>query len=238
MNLPDSWLFFDTIYCISINARTDRRQQARQELARVGLLERVEFIIVEKHPNNPEQGIFESHIHCINKGLESGGRHILIFEDDVFFQGFEAQNLRGACLFLENRANWEVFFLGGITSGSTPTETKYVVRVKYRCLAHAYAVNRPFAECLSRQRWSGIPFDDLLRQYNSNFFALYPMIAFQGLASTDNQTLTIDRMRRLFGGLPFIQKINEFFQNHKKAVISIHLFFLMVLTALTLKFLD
>lgn len=237
MNLSESWLFFDHIYCISIDVRIDRRQQVTKELARVGLLERVEFIIVKKHPTNPEQGIFESHMHCINKGLASGGRHILIFEDDVFFRGFRAQTLREACLFLDNRLNWEVFFLGCLTTGSIPTETKSVVKVKYRCLAHAYAVNRPFAELLSRQTWQGIPFDDLLRQYNSDFFALYPMMAFQSLSRTDNQTVAVDRIRRLFGGLQFIQKSNELFQNHKMFIISAHLFFFMGLTFLTLKLL-
>lgn len=238
MNFPDSWLFFDKIYCISIKDRIDRRQQAKKELARVGLLERVEFVIVEKHPGNPEQGIFESHIHCVNKGVSSGGNHILIFEDDVFFRGFKAGVLREACLYLESRVNWGVFFLGCISSGSAPTESKSVVRVKYRCLAHAYAVNRPFAERLGRQSWRGIPFDDLLRQYNNDFFALYPMIAFQGRAGTDNRTVAIDRMRRLFGGLPFIQKSNEYFYNHKLFIISTHLLFFMLLTALTLKFLN
>jgi len=56
------------------------------------------------------------------------------------------------------------------------------------------------------------------------------MIAFQGRASTDNQTIVLDKMRRFFGGLPFIQKTNETFQRHKQLIVSLHLLFLAALT--------
>ena len=82
----DCWAFFDKIYCISLDTRPDRRKQAEKQFADVGLLERVEFIIVEKHPVNQEKGIFQSHMFCLSKGLKANARNILIFEDDVFFK--------------------------------------------------------------------------------------------------------------------------------------------------------
>jgi len=234
VNQTDRWAFFDKVYCISIDDRSDRREQAKKQFAAAGLLERVEFVIVKRHPDNREQGIVQSHIHCLKKGLKAGARRILIFEDDVFFQGIDARALREACAFLHHRTEWNGFFLGCITSGSSKTEQKSLVKIKYRCLAHAYALNRPFAERLVREHWSGIPFDGLLRRYNTNFYALYPMCAFQGLCGTDNQTVIIDRLRRFFGGLPFIQKANEFYQNHKATLIIAHLAILLMLGALAL----
>ncbi len=239
VNSPQSWQFFDKIYCISLDTRRDRRELAGKEFAKVGLLERVEFIIVEKHANNPEQGIFESHIHCINKGLEDNGQHILIFEDDILFRGYNAEALQEACLFLHDNPEWDAFFLGCITNGSAATEKQTVVQIQYRCLAHAYALNRTVAKRLARATWQGVPFDDLLRQHKSpDFFAIYPMIAFQGQAGSDNRTVAIDRMRRLFGGLPFIQKTNEFYQNHKPLILSAHLLVLLLLAVLTMTFRD
>ena len=230
--LVNIWDFFDKVYCISIDARTDRREQVRKQFADVGLLERVEFVIVAKHPENQEKGIFESHMQCLQKGLDDNAHHILVFEDDVFFQNFDVQNLSSSCSFLDRKTEWNGFFLGCITAGSRKTKEKSLVRIKYRCLAHAYALNQSFVKRLVQETWSGIPFDELLRRRQSDFFALYPMCAFQGLSGTDNQTVVIDRMRRIFGGLPFIQKANQFYQNHKFFIFLSHVAFLATLGGL------
>jgi len=235
-NIPlvDSWDFFDKVYCISIDARSDRREQARKQFADVGLLARVEFVIVARHPENREKGIFESHMRCLQKGLVAGAHHILVFEDDVFFQNFDVQDLADSCAFFNSQTEWNGLFLGCITAGSRKTKEKSLVKIKYRCLAHAYALNQSFVKRLVRETWSGIPFDELLRRRQSDFFALYPMCAFQGLSGTDNQTVVIDRMRRVFGGLPFIQKANQFYQNHKLFIILFHVALLATLSGLLL----
>jgi len=232
MNLPDPWKFFDTIYCISVDDRLDRREHVKKQFAEVGLLERVEFVLVARHPENREKGIFESHMLCLKKALAAGARHILVFEDDVFFRDFDSRTLAEACLQLDRLARWDGLFLGGITSGSRKTGVKSLVSIKYRCLSHAYALNAPFARRIVRDEWSGIPYDGLLRRNNGDFFAIYPMCAFQGLSASDNQTVAIDRMRRLFGGLPFIQKMNEIYQNHKALVLAVHLAVFLVLGTL------
>jgi GR25 family glycosyltransferase involved in LPS biosynthesis len=231
---PDSWAFFDKIYCITLETRPDRREQARKQFADAGLLHRIEFVSVAKHPVNPEEGIFQSHLICLNKGLKEKARHILVFEDDVFFQGIDVQALHEVCNYLESATSWDALFLGCITTGSKKTPNKNLAKITYRCLAHAYALNRPFAKHIVQQTWSGIPFDELLRRHNREFYALYPMCAFQGLAGTDNHTVVIDRMRRMFGGLPFIQKVNEFYQNHKVFFLALMAVFL-VLAVLTFK---
>ena len=235
LSSPKTWDFFDKVYCISIDERRDRREQAKKQFTDVGLLERVEFVIVTKHPDNQEKGIFQSHMLCLKKGLAEGARNILIFEDDVFFQSFHPRVLHDAYSFLHNSTDWNALFLGCITGGSKKTANKSLVKIDYRCLAHSYALNQPFAERIARDEWSGIPFDDLLRRHNTDFYAIYPMCAFQGRFRTDNQTVVIDRMRRFFGGLLFIQKVNEFYQNHKAPLIAIHLTVLVGLGALILR---
>lgn len=233
MNQPDPWKFFDTIYCISIDDRLDRREEAKKQFADVGLLERVEFVLVARHPEDREKGIFESHMLCLQRGLAAGAKHILIFEDDVFFRGFDPRVLAEACLHLERLENWNGLFLGGITSGSRKTGVKSLVKIKYRCLSHAYALNTSMARRIIREEWRGIPYDELLQKNNDDFFAIYPMCAFQGLSESDNQTVAIDRIRRLLGGLPFIQKMNESFENHKPLFLALHLAVVLVLGALT-----
>lgn len=220
MNLPasckaTSWAFFDKIYCISLASRPDRKELATQQFEAVGLLPRVEFVIVEKHPVNQEQGIFESHMTCLEMGIKEDANRILVFEDDVFFQNFDHHVLQNGCNSLGSDTGWSSFFLGCISDGSTKDEKRNLAQITYRCLAHAYALNAPFAKAIIQHTWAGIPFDELLRRHSTDSYALYPMCAFQGLSGSDNQTVVIDRMRRMFGGLPFIQRANEFYQNRK-----------------------
>ncbi len=210
-----SWTFFDKIYCISIDERHDRREQAKKQFKDVGVGDRVEFVIVKKHPHNREKGIFQSHMFCLRKGLQENAKNILIFEDDVFFKGFDHRIMADVSQSLEQNTPWDAFFIGCITDGSRKTPKNNLVKITYRCLSHAYALNQHFAARIIQESWSGIPFDVLLRRYNTDFYALFPMCAFQGMASSDNQTMAIDRIRRCFGGLSFIQKANEMYQNHK-----------------------
>lgn len=218
---PDDWTFFDKIYCISLDKRIDRREQAKKQFAQVGILDLVEFVIVAKHPTNQEKGIYDSHMKCLIKGIESGAQHILVFEDDVFFERFNSDALRRACQYLNKVPTWNGFFLGCMIDGSSRTGEKSLNRITHRTLAHAYALNRSFAKELVQKKWNGTPFDEFLRLHNNNYYALYPMCAFQGLSGTDNQRVAIDRIRRVFGGLPFIQKVNELYHNHTIPLLSL-----------------
>lgn len=232
----DNWAFFDKIYCISLDSRSDRRERARKQFAEVGLSPRVEFVIVAKNLENPEKGIFQSHMLCLNKGLSANARNIMIFEDDILFQRFDVQALHEACRNLDAGTSWNAFFLGCITDASRKTPHKNLVKITYRCLAHAYVLHQPFAAGIAHNIWNGIPFDELLRQYNNEFYALHPMCAFQGSASSDNQTVVIDRMRRFLGGLPFIQKTNELYQNNRASLLFAALAVPVVCTLLAFKF--
>ncbi len=223
------WSFFDAIYCISIDTRIDRRTEAKKQFLKCGLLERVEFIRVKKHPSNQEKGIFQSHVQCLKKGLQEGGEHILVFEDDILIRNFQPQSLYNAIEFLQRTPDWNAFFLGAISSKIRKTDTQSIVSIQFRCLAHAYALNKHFAEHIIQQSWNGTPFDNLLQEQSKMSFAISPMIAFQSPTSTDNQTAILDKIRRFFGGLLFIQRSNEFFQYHKTLIVCSHIAFFTLL---------
>jgi len=148
---------FDRIYCITLESRPDRQFEARRQFAAVGLADLVEFIVVRKNMADQAQGIFQSHMLCLQKGLATGARHILVFEDDVFFRGFNRQRLEEACRFLHDNARWRPSSSAASPAAPPPTATRAVRRIRYRCLAHAYAVNRPFAEGLIREEWPRHP---------------------------------------------------------------------------------
>jgi hypothetical protein len=227
------WAFFDKTYCISLDEREDRRQEAGRQFRAVGLADRVEFVIVKKHPVDNEQGIYESHLECCRRGIRAGARTMLIFEDDIVFDRFNTKVLSDCVHFLSTQADWKILFFGCLTSGSRRTANASVLKVRYRSLAHAYAVQRSFAETLLAQPWRRLPFDELLSGLSEEYFAAYPSFAFQSNARTDNRRLgKVDRFRRLCGGLLRIQKMDEFYHRNKWMMIAVHALLIMILLML------
>ena len=105
-----------------------------------------------------------------------------------------------------------------------------VQKVRYQSLAHAYAVNRPYAETLAYTPWQGIVIDTLFRPLTDHIYAAYPMFAFQNNLPSDNDKFRyLELIRRCCGGLERIQKINEFYHRHTFGIIAAHVLILSVL---------
>ena len=233
--LETYWDYFDKFYCISIEERADRRADAKVQFEKVGLADKVEFVIVERHPSNREEGIYESHMACIKKGLQAGAKNIVIFEDDILFDRFSPASLKNSVDFLSGIDQWNALFFGCLVSGSKKTGNKSVLEIKYRCLAHGYVLNRRFAEGLVNTPWQEIPYDYLLHNFTEGFYAVYPSFAFQSNSLTDNiKKIGLDRFRRLFGGLRRIQKWNEFYHRYRMPVIAAHVMVLLIILKLVL----
>jgi len=226
------WDFFDKIYCISLAGRPDRRAEAAAQFARVGLGERVEFVVVQKHPTDCEQGIYESHQLCLSRGLAQGAEQMLIFEDDILFDGFTTAAMERCTAFLAAEPDWHLFFLGCMVKASRRMAFPGVVQIRYRSLTHAYAIHRRFAERLVACPWQGVPYDDFLRDLkDERTFALSPSFAFQSNSPSDNERyLPLDRVRRLLGGLRRLQKMDAFYHRNRWVIIGAHLLALLVLT--------
>ena len=218
------WDFFDRIYCLSLEEREDRRRAAAESFAKVGIADKVEFVLVQPHPSNIEQGMYESHMTCLRKGLEAGAENIVVFEDDVIFDRFDAAHFKQCTQFLADNTNWKVLLLGALISSSRKTNNPFIQKVRYQSLAHAYALNRHYAETLAYQPWQGIVIDTIFRPMDNDIYAVYPLFAFQNYFSSDNDKKYngLERFRRLCGGLERIQKANEFYQRHKFGVITAH----------------
>jgi hypothetical protein len=227
----NDWDFFDRIYCISLEEREDRRQSAAASFAKVGLTGKVEFVLVKLHPSNVEQGMYESHMTCLRKGLEVGAKSIVVFEDDVIFDRFDAAHFKQCTEFLEENPDWKVLLLGALIRSSRETTNPFIQKVRYQSLAHAYALNRNYAEKLAYQPWQGIVIDTIFRPLDNDIYAVYPMFAFQNdfTSNNDKKYQGLELFRRLCGGLERIQKANEFYQRHKFGVIAAHVVIILSL---------
>lgn len=217
------WGFFDRAYCISLSNRTDRRTEAQKQFEKVGLKNKVEFVVVEKNIQNPEKGIYDSHIACIRKGLQAFASRILIFEDDIIFDRFNTATLDQCIDFLSAYPKWNMLHFGCLVRGSRKTKNPSVLEISYRCLTHAYVIHNRFAQILEQIPWQGMPYDGLLTKYGEQY-AVYPSFAFQSNSPTDNDCLThLDKFRRAVGGLERIQKLNEMFHRYKTVIIIVNI---------------
>ncbi|NNL75783.1 MAG: glycosyltransferase [Desulfobacterales bacterium] len=226
----NDWEYFDKIYCISLKDRIDRQAEAKIQFGKVGLSDKVEFVIVPKHPHNCEEGIYDSHLACLKSAIQAGAGNVVIFEDDILFDRFSPARLKNCIDFLSANPDWNALFFGCLVSSSKRTQNESVLKIKYRCLAHAYALNRRFAETIIKTPWREIPYDDMLSKHSKNFYAIYPSFAFQSNSRTDNnRNVRLDKIRRWCGGLWRIQKINEFYHRHLIAVIATHIILIVII---------
>lgn len=235
INASEYWEFFDQVYCISILNRTERRAEAQKQFEKVGLRDKVEFVLVEKNVKCPEKGIYESHLACIRKGLQAGASRILIFEDDVIFDRFNINTLSQCINFMSESPEWNILHFGCLVRSSRKTNNPSVLKISYRCLTHAYVINNRFAQILEKISWDGIPYDGLLAKYDGQY-AAYPSFAFQSNSPTDNDSLVwLEKFRRTIGGLKRIQKLNEIFHHHRAAIIVLSIVILVLLLKLIIK---
>ncbi len=218
------WAFFDRLYCISLRDRTDRRERARLEFSRMGILGRVEFVLVDKDRNDPCRGIFASHLLCMEKAIDAGAQQWVVFEDDLVFHRYDPKVLKNALKHLSACSTWTLLFFGCLIKGSSKTSNPGVKKIRYQALTHAYAVSRAFGKKIASQPWRGTPYDVMLRTLCDDYLGITPFFAFQSNAETDNDACRgLDRFRRCFGGLGFIQLMNEFFHAHRLMIIVGHL---------------
>jgi GR25 family glycosyltransferase involved in LPS biosynthesis len=234
--MASDWDFFDKIYCISLLERQDRQQEARAQFASVGLAHKVEFVLVAKHPTDCEQGIYESHLLCMTKGLQAGAEHIAIFEDDILFDRFSPESLKNSVAFLAHDPDWHMLFFGCMVKGSHPTPHRSIIKINYRSLTQAYAIHRRFALFILEHPWQGKPYDDFLRDLKDDHsYAVHPCFAFQSDSPSDNvRYLPLDRLRRILGGLANLQKKNEFYHRHRWYILAAHMLAVLLL-ALVIK---
>ena len=219
----DPWDFCEKVYCITLAERPERRASARRAFERVGLGSRVEFFLATRHPHDCEQGIFESHQRCLRQGLDAGAARIAVFEDDVVFRHFDPRRLARAAAFFTRQPGRPILFFGCLVRRSRATAEPGLRRIRYASLSHGYALGREMAARIANQTWQGTPYDMLLRRMARDAYVLYPAIAFQSDAPSDNtRHPVLDRFRRLCGGLAFIQTMNENYHRHRTAIIAVH----------------
>jgi hypothetical protein len=104
--------FFDAIFCINLDRRTDRWEAVQRRFEHLGIQERVRRFPAIETPERHHTGCTLSHREIIAAAKAMGLENVLIFEDDVRFLEGTRWCLRSSLDELSMQP-WDLFYLGG-----------------------------------------------------------------------------------------------------------------------------
>jgi len=106
--------YFDEIYCINLDERTDRWEHAQKEFSKAGILDRVKRFSAIKE-NDGRLGIVKSNLAIIKIAKEKKLKNVLVFEDDFEFIVDDPQKVLQDTINQVGNNQWYLFYLGANT---------------------------------------------------------------------------------------------------------------------------
>tara|TARA_Y100000389_G_C17451380_1_gene515052 strand:- start:901 stop:1521 length:621 start_codon:yes stop_codon:yes gene_type:complete len=194
---------FDEVYCVNLDERTDRWEQAQIEFGKLGLSGVNRFSAI-KHEKGAI-GCRESHLGIIKKAKEKKLKNVLIFEDDVLIVEDNIKHLNNALEQLKNQ-EWDLFYLGATVDpnvGRLQVQTPNLVKTNFAYTTHAYAVNHTMYDFILKEA----PYQPIIDVfYNTHIvprqksFIINPMLCIQqeGYSNIENQHADYEWMLRFF----------------------------------------
>lgn len=176
----------DAVYCISLDARSDRRELFRESIAAV-LDNPVIFHIVEKQ-SDPKRGCYESHQALAQLALDQGLERILIFEDDVKPYPLKASRIRWINRFMRTH-RFEALHLGYSMGRTWLTWFPFIARGKVVAL-HAYVLSREGCKILAQTPYDGTPVDVMFKR-RIRQHCVFPMMFRQHAAAVTGSDLEL-----------------------------------------------
>lgn len=137
--------YFDKIYCINLDKRSDRWEECLVQFEKHNLtVERFSGIdgsMIENNTKlaNGELGVLKTHIELIKDAKEKGYKNILILEDDVEF----TENLNEKFFSVKNQIpnDWIMLYLGANHVGGVIQLSENICQVIHSYAIHAFAIN-------------------------------------------------------------------------------------------------
>lgn len=150
----------DQAFCISLNARADRRKLFSRAVAPL-ISNGIEFFTVESCAD-PVRGCYESHQAIAIKALSAGWERVLIFEDDAKPYKFSAWQVGWINRFICARP-FEALHLGYTMGRTWLTWFPYIARGRVVAL-HAYILSSEGCKVLADTPFSGEPVDVMFKR--------------------------------------------------------------------------
>jgi glycosyl transferase family 25 len=193
--------YFDKVYCINLDSRPDRWEDAQKEFERVNFDEIVRYsgvngadLKISNHLLSGENGILQTHINIIKECKENGLKNILIMEDDVYF----SREIFKIKKYLDDVPdNWDMIYFGGNHLSGRPLEkvNERVVKLNYSFGLQCVAIkNTMFDKIISEVSNYEKQIDVYYAEWQDsiNAYCFHPNIALQVTGFSDIQKKVVN----------------------------------------------
>jgi glycosyl transferase family 25 len=192
--------YFDKIYCINLDRRTDRWEETLIELKKWGLEDKVtRFSAVDGSTipqinnkiNKGELGLVETHIKIITEAKNNNYKNILILEDDITFTD---EITKIEFYFEQLPKTWEILWFGGNHNthvGATINKiNENILKCHQTYSTHSIAFNEKIYDLVlnlleKKEKPVDVYYSDIQKIYEC--YSFYPSIALQRPSYSDIQ---------------------------------------------------
>lgn len=151
--MSNSFDYFDEIWCINLDTRTDRWQHAQEEFKKVDILDRVKRFSAIRHTDG-RIGLIKSNVEIIKDAKDRKLNNILIFEDDFEFLINNPLEILQKSIDQAKGINWYLFYLGANTHQKLLKFKPNLILLKAAFATHSLA-------------YSNLAFDPFLTRYEN-----------------------------------------------------------------------
>jgi GR25 family glycosyltransferase involved in LPS biosynthesis len=133
--------YFKEIYCINLDERKDRWNNAQAEFLKIKLNQVKRFSAIKD--TKGAIGCRKSHIEIIKLAKKNNFKNVFIFEDDISFVDKDIDKIHHGINQLR-KIEWDLFYLGATFK---PDITKFtrisdnLIKTNFAYATHAYAIN-------------------------------------------------------------------------------------------------
>ena len=133
--------FFEEMYCINIDSRTDRWKLAQEEFEKLGIKDRVQRFSAIVNPDG-RLGVIQSNLEIVRIAKRKKLNNVLVFEDDVMFlhENKPLETLEKAIK--QINIGWQLFYLGANTHNKLVKMTPNLIYLKNAFAVHSMAYNK------------------------------------------------------------------------------------------------
>ncbi len=164
--------FFEEIYCINLDERTDRWEHAQKEFEKAGIKDRVIRFSAIKDDDG-RVGIIKSNLGIVKIAKQKKLKNVLVFEDDVEFIVDDPQSVLTETLTQLGNLDWYLFYLGANTHNKLIKIKSNLILLKNSYAVHSMAYNEKSYDTFIK-KYEGMNklanFNDILDVYLAQHF--------------------------------------------------------------------
>jgi len=159
--------YFEEIWVINLDSRTDRWQHAQEEFKKAGILDKVQRFSAIREDDG-RVGVIKSNLAIVKMAKQKKLKNVLVFEDDFEFIVDDPQKVLQTSIDQAKGINWHLFYLGANTHEKLIKFKPNLIALRNAFAVHSMAYSSLVYDSFIN-KYEGIKsirtFDDILDVY-------------------------------------------------------------------------